>query len=204
MYISYLNLWKLLAEKELSKSDLVELTGLSSRVIAKLAKNETVTTDTIAKICTALSCNVGDIMECSNENTLSLYNYSRTFGEQVEENEHIKKIIFTFNNQKYVLYITKKSANKATRIYCEKDETIYWEQHYMMGGISTSQIVKSVLVKPERKPDEIAIVVIKGKPGIITGLDEGIWVSAKKGKLSGEKDIFVMSEVVFKVFSVQK
>jgi len=74
----------------------------------------------------------------------------------------------------------------------------------MMGGISTSQIVKSVLVKPERKPDEIAIVVIKGKPGIITGLDEGIWVSAKKGKLSGEKDIFVMSEVVFKVFSVQK
>ena len=66
------------------------------------------------------------------------------------------------------------------------------------------QIVKSVLVKPERKPDEIAIVVIKGKPGIITGLDEGIWVSAKKGKLSGEKDIFVMSEVVFKVFSVQK
>ena len=204
MYISYLNLWKLLAEKELSKSDLLELTGLSSRVIAKLAKNETVTTDTIAKICTALSCNVGDIMECSNENTLSLYNYSRTFGEQVEENEHIKKIIFTFNNQKYVLYITKKSANKATRIYCEKDETIYWEQHYMMGGISTSQIVKSVLVKPERKPDEIAIVVIKGKPGIITGLDEGIWVSAKKGKLSGEKDIFVMSEVVFKVFSVQK
>ncbi|MBE6718848.1 MAG: helix-turn-helix transcriptional regulator [Ruminococcaceae bacterium] len=204
MYISYLNLWKLLAEKELSKSDLIELTGLSSRVIAKLAKNETVTTDTIAKICTALSCNVGDIMECSNENTLSLYNYSRTFGEQVEENEHIKKIKFTFNNQKYVLYITKKSANKATRIYCEKDETIYWEQHYMMGGISTSQIVKSVLVKPERKPDEIAIVVIKGKPGIITGLDEGIWVSAKKGKLSGEKDIFVMSEVVFKVFSVQK
>jgi len=80
MYISYLNLWKLLAEKELSKSDLIELTGLSSRVIAKLAKNETVTTDTIAKICTALSCNVGDIMECSNENTLSLYNYSRTFG----------------------------------------------------------------------------------------------------------------------------
>ena len=67
MYISYSNLWKLLAEKELSKSDLMELTGLSSRVIAKLAKNQTVTTDTIAKICSALSCNVGDIMDATKE-----------------------------------------------------------------------------------------------------------------------------------------
>ena len=62
MYINYANLWKLLAEKELTKSDLMTLTGLSSRVIAKLAKNETVTTDTVAKICTALSCDVGEIM----------------------------------------------------------------------------------------------------------------------------------------------
>ena len=52
-----------MAEKGLSKSDLMELTGLSSRIIAKLAKNETVTTDTIARICTALSCDVADIME---------------------------------------------------------------------------------------------------------------------------------------------
>ena len=71
MYICYSRLWKLLAEKGLTKSDLMEITGLSSRVIAKLSKNETVTTDTIAKICTALSCDVADIMECSSENTLS-------------------------------------------------------------------------------------------------------------------------------------
>ena len=50
MYIDYSNLWKLMAEKGLSKSDLMELTGLSSRIIAKIAKNETVTTDTIARI----------------------------------------------------------------------------------------------------------------------------------------------------------
>ena len=54
-----------MAEKGLSKSDLMELTGLSSRIIAKLAKNETVTTDTIARICTALSCDVADIMQFS-------------------------------------------------------------------------------------------------------------------------------------------
>ena len=39
MYIDYSNMWKLMAEKGLSKSDLMELTGLSSRIIAKLAKN---------------------------------------------------------------------------------------------------------------------------------------------------------------------
>ena len=73
MYIDYSNLWRLLAEKGISKTDLMQLTGLSSRIIAKLAKNETVTTETIAKICEALSCNVGDIMSCTDENTMSLY-----------------------------------------------------------------------------------------------------------------------------------
>lgn len=203
VYISYSNLWKLLTEKELSKSDLMELTGLSSRVIAKLAKNETVTTDTIAKICAALSCNVSDIMEYSNELSLSLYNYSRMFGELIEENEIVKKIGFVLNEQKYVLYFTKKAANKGTRIYCEKNETIYWEQLHMMGGISSPLIVKNVLAKPKRGSDEIVIVVIKGKPGSIIGLDDGIWVSAKNGKLRGQKDIFVMSEPMFKAFELK-
>ena len=58
-------------------------------------------------------------------------------------------------------------------------------------------------MNPRREKDEITLVVIKGKPGVIVGLDEGIWVSAKKGKLSSEKDIFVMSEAVFKLFSLE-
>ena len=70
----------------------------------------------------------------------------------------------------------------------------------MMGGICTPSIVKSVLVKPTRNPDEIVMVVIKGKPGTIVGLDEEIWVSARNGKLNGQKDIFVMSEAAFKLF----
>lgn len=204
MYIHYSNLWKLLAQKELTKSDLMELTGLSSRVIAKLAKNETVTTDTIAKICTALSCNVSDIMECSEEQDLSLYLYGNSFGVIVEENDRIKKMSFTFRDQKYSVYWTKKTANKFTRICCEADETVWWEQYYMMGGICTPSVVKNVLLKPDRNPDEVVIVVIKGKPFGITGLDEGIWVSAKNGKLRGQKDVFVMSEAAFKIFAPEK
>jgi DNA-binding Xre family transcriptional regulator len=201
MYIDYSSLWKLLAEKGLSKSDLMELTGLSSRIVAKLNKNETVTTDTIARICTALSCDVGDIMRCSSESNLSLYSAFLTLGKVTAENDIYKKVSFELNSQKYAVYISKSSANKSTRIYYEADGTVYWEQYYIMGGICTPSIVKNVLVKPERMNDEIAIVVIKGKPGVIVGLDEGIWISAKKGRLGGEKDIFVMSEAVFKVFS---
>ena len=203
MYIDYSNLWKLMAEKRLSKSDLMELTGLSSRIIAKLAKNETVTTDTIARICTALSCDVADIMQCSNENNLSIYNAFRSFGKTTEENDLYRKVTFEVNSQKYAVYISKNSATKATRIYCETDNTVYWEQYYMMGGICTPSIVKNVLVKPKREKDEITLVVIKGKPGAIVGLDEGRWVSAKKGKLGSPKDIFVMSEAVFKLFFIQ-
>ena len=54
MYIAYSKLWKLLIDKGISKTDLMELTGMSSRVLAKLSKNETVTTDTVARICSAL------------------------------------------------------------------------------------------------------------------------------------------------------
>jgi len=201
MYIRYAKLWKLLTEKGLSKSDLMELTGLSSRVVAKLAKNETVTTDTIAKICTALSCDVGDMMECSDESTLSLYHYCQRFGQIEEETETVQRTAFVMGGQKYAVYFTKKSATKATRIYCERDGTVYWEQCYMMGGISTPLMVKSVLVKPRRGTDEIAIVVIRGKPGVIIGLDEGVWVSAKRGTLRTKQDVFVMSEAVFKLFT---
>ena len=201
MYMDYSNLWKLLAEKGLSKSDLIELTGLSSRIIAKLSKNETVTTETIVRICRALSCNVGDIMSLASESGLSLYNAYRTLGKRSAENENCSKTEFSLQGQKYVVYISKKTATKATCIFCDPNNTISWEQHYMLGGLCSPQIVKSVLVKPERKKDEITLVVIKGKPGMIAGLDEGIWVSAGNGRLKTPKDIFVMSESLFKVFS---
>ena len=67
MYMDYSKLWKLLVDKSMSKTDLMEITGISSRVLAKLSKNETVTTDTIARICFALNCDVGDILKFDGE-----------------------------------------------------------------------------------------------------------------------------------------
>ena len=203
MYINYARLWKKLAEKELSKSDLMELTGLSSRVIAKLAKNETVTTDTVAKICSALHCDVGEIMECTEEKALSLYHYSRSFGTVAEENEAYRRITFRRNGLSFALYLTRQRATKATRIDCGADGTIYCTRYYIGGGHGAPRAEKSVLVKPTRARDEIVAVVIKGKPGTITGLDEGIWVSAKNGVLRSKGDIFVMSEAAFKLFDFE-
>jgi DNA (cytosine-5)-methyltransferase 1 len=65
--MDYSKLWKLLIDKGMSKTDLLSLTGISSRVLAKLSKNETVTTDTLARICAALECNVGDIMDATKQ-----------------------------------------------------------------------------------------------------------------------------------------
>ncbi len=202
MYMNYSKLWSLLAEKELSKSDLMELTGLSSRVIAKLSKNETVTTDTVAKICSALNCDVGEIMECAEENQLPLYRYARSFGSVLEDDEEFQKIGFERKGKQYAIYYTKKRAVKATRIDCGEDGTIYRTQYYIAGGHGTPSAVKKPLLRPLRNSDETVIVVIKGKPGIIAGLDEGFWVSAKKGSLCSEKDILVMSEAVFKLFDI--
>lgn len=63
MTVSYNRLWKLLIDKNLKKSDLVEEVGLSSSTVAKMGKGETVSMDVIIRICTYFKCNVGDIME---------------------------------------------------------------------------------------------------------------------------------------------
>ena len=63
MKMSYKKLWKLLIDKDMKKKDLSELSGVSSTSIAKMGRNENVTTDNLVKICEALKCNIGDIAE---------------------------------------------------------------------------------------------------------------------------------------------
>ena len=63
MPVSYNKLWKLLIDKNMKRTDLHEKAGLSTGTIAKLGKNEGVTTDVLVRICRALNCDIGDIME---------------------------------------------------------------------------------------------------------------------------------------------
>lgn len=63
MAVNYNPLWHLLIEKGMKKKVLRELTGISTNTMAKLGKNQDVSTSIIAKIYTALECNVEDVME---------------------------------------------------------------------------------------------------------------------------------------------
>lgn len=63
MYISYKKLWKLLIDKDMKKKDLQKKAGISSASITKLGKNENVNTEVLQKICTALHCDISEIME---------------------------------------------------------------------------------------------------------------------------------------------
>ena len=74
MRMSYNRLWKLLIDKNMKKSDLRKVAGVSSSSLAKLGKGENVTTDVILKICVALDCRVEDIMEIIKDETLTSEN----------------------------------------------------------------------------------------------------------------------------------
>ena len=63
MAVSYKKLWKLLIDKDIKKKDLSTMAGVSPATITKMGKGGHVTTEVLLKICTALSCNVEDIME---------------------------------------------------------------------------------------------------------------------------------------------
>lgn len=108
---------------------------------------------------------------------------------------------FELDGAKYKVYKTLKKAGKGSRIHCREDGTIYWEQLYPFGGFSSPRSEEFVLVKPQNEPNLHTIVVISGKPSIIIGLDEGIFVSAKC-KRKSESDVHVMSEAAFKAFEI--
>ena len=63
MSVSYKKLWKILIDRDMKKKDLIELAGISTASMAKLGKNENITTEVLVKICKSLNCDIGDIME---------------------------------------------------------------------------------------------------------------------------------------------
>ena len=67
MKVNYNKLWKLLIDLNMSKSQLREKAGVTTNVIAKMGKNENVSTEALCKICKALDCQLDDIMELIDE-----------------------------------------------------------------------------------------------------------------------------------------
>ncbi|MEA4994182.1 MAG: helix-turn-helix transcriptional regulator [Oscillibacter sp.] len=61
MKITYKRLWKLLIDREMMKKDLYAV--VSPAIVAKLGRDENVTTEMLIRICTLLHCDLTDIME---------------------------------------------------------------------------------------------------------------------------------------------
>ena len=69
MKVSYKRLWKLLIDKDMRKKDLCAKAGISPASVTKMGKNGHVTTEILQRICLALDCQIGDIMELIPEDT---------------------------------------------------------------------------------------------------------------------------------------
>lgn len=63
MGVSYKKLFKLMIDRDLKKKDLRELASIGNSTMTKLANDENVTMEVIVKICTALNCEMSDIVE---------------------------------------------------------------------------------------------------------------------------------------------
>lgn len=63
MSYNYNKLWKLLIDKGMKKKDLIQATKMTASTMAKLGKNEAVSMDVLGRICKALDCNIGDIVD---------------------------------------------------------------------------------------------------------------------------------------------
>ena len=63
MAVSYNKLWKKLIDLEMSRTELRLKAGFSTKVLAKLGKNESVEVGVLVKICSTLNCEITDIMD---------------------------------------------------------------------------------------------------------------------------------------------
>jgi len=63
MSVSYKKLWKLLIDRNMKKKDLCKAADVSTSSIAKMGRGKTISMDVMVRICHALECNIGDVMD---------------------------------------------------------------------------------------------------------------------------------------------
>lgn len=72
MVYSYNKLWKLLIDKNMTKTEMRKQAGISTNILAKMGKSEPVSMESLAKICVLLDCSLDNIVEITNEHEVTL------------------------------------------------------------------------------------------------------------------------------------
>lgn len=62
MSFSYKPLWKLLIDKEMTKKQLMEQTGISKSTMDKMGRGENVSMDIIGRLCDYFQCDIEEII----------------------------------------------------------------------------------------------------------------------------------------------
>jgi DNA (cytosine-5)-methyltransferase 1 len=71
MAYSYNKLWKLLIDKKMNKEALRKAAGVSTNVIARMTGEAPVSMESLSKICKALNCEIGDIVDLNVEDNVN-------------------------------------------------------------------------------------------------------------------------------------
>ncbi len=125
----------------------------------------------------------------------SFYSNFKKNATEISETEYVKTYELLYNEQKFVINITKKKANKLTSVKLNAREII-WIQKYRFRYLSPDDDVKVIFQPPILNCGEINVFVISGKVGCIEGLDSGIFRSAQFD--CDARFFHVMSENAFK------
>ena len=122
MAVSYKRLWKLLVDKEMSKSDLRKKAEIAPNTMTKLRRDEEVSLTILSKICKTLNTDFGDIVEYIPDAEIwDLYDENRELigrdhvrGEQLPIDGYHLVVHVWIRNSKGEYLISQRSANRPT------------------------------------------------------------------------------------------
>ena len=120
MAVSYKRLWKLLMDKEMSKSDLRKKAEIAPNTMTKLRRDEEVSLTILSKICKTLNVDFGDIVEYVPDAEIwDLYDENRELigrdhvrGEQLPIDGYHLVVHVWIRNSKGEYLISQRSANR--------------------------------------------------------------------------------------------
>lgn len=92
MEISYQRLFDILKDKGIMQKTMKEDLNLSGSIVARLKHNESVTTETLGKICEYLHCQPNDIMEVIYDTEVTLKQKQAIEAQIAELQDKLKKI----------------------------------------------------------------------------------------------------------------
>ena len=63
MAVCYNKLWKILIDRNMSKTQLIKAAKITTNAMARMGRNEDVRVEVLAKICVTLGCTMDDILD---------------------------------------------------------------------------------------------------------------------------------------------